>query len=57
MNKNDAGLYDTLEMQAGWLGIPAPERTEIDSGLSDGDSLRLGPAKTARACTRRPHAG
>jgi glyoxylase-like metal-dependent hydrolase (beta-lactamase superfamily II) len=45
MNKNDAGLYDTLEMQAGWLGMPAPERTEIDSGLSEGDSLHLGPAE------------
>src|SRR5437868_2749545 len=22
MNENDAALYDTLEMQAGWLGMP-----------------------------------
>ena len=45
MNKNDAGLYDTLEMQAGWLGMPTPERAEIDSGLDEGDWLHLGPAK------------
>src|SRR5882757_2178839 len=26
MNANDQELYDALEMQAGWLGIPTPER-------------------------------
>src|SRR6266478_4520465 len=31
MNEDDAPLYDTLETQAGWLGIPTPERAEIDS--------------------------
>jgi len=45
MNKDDAGLYDTLEMQAAWLEMPAPERAEIDSELNEGDSLHLGPAK------------
>src|ERR1700681_2589835 len=44
MNENDAPLYDTLDAQAGWLGMPTPERTQIDSPLRDGDSLRLGPA-------------
>ena len=42
MNDNDAPLYDALETQAGWLGIPTPGRTEIDSPLRDGDLLRLG---------------
>src|SRR5712664_1374730 len=42
MNANDAPLYDALDMQAGWLGVPTPARTEIDSPLRDGDSLRLG---------------
>ena len=42
MNDNDAPLYDALEMQAEWLGIPTPGRTEIDSPLRDGDLLRLG---------------
>src|SRR5713226_9259299 len=45
MNEDDAPLYDTLEMQAGWLGVPTPERTEIDSPLRDGDTLHLGPAE------------
>ena len=42
MNDNDAPLYDALEMQAEWLGIPTPGRTEIDSQLREGDLLRLG---------------
>jgi hydroxyacylglutathione hydrolase len=42
MNENDAPLYDALDMQASWLGIPTPGRTEIDSPLRDGDLLRLG---------------
>jgi hydroxyacylglutathione hydrolase len=45
MNRNDTPLYDTLDMQAGWLGMPTPERTEIDKGLEEGDSLSLGPAE------------
>jgi hydroxyacylglutathione hydrolase len=45
MNEADAPLYDSLEMQASWLGIPTPERTEIDSPLRDGDTLQLGPAE------------
>ena len=42
MNENDAPLYDALEMQAGWLGIPTPQRTDIDTPLRDGDFLQLG---------------
>jgi hydroxyacylglutathione hydrolase len=42
MNENDAPLAEALDVQAGWLGIATPERTEIDSPLRDGDSLRLG---------------
>jgi len=42
LNQNDTFLYDALEMQAGWLGIPTPARTEIDSELHDGDLLHLG---------------
>src|SRR5579862_1242660 len=45
MNENDAPLYDALDVQAGWLGIETPERTEIDNPLRDGDSLRLGAAE------------
>ena len=42
MNENDAPLYDMLDMQAAWLGMTTPGRTDIDSALRDGDSLRLG---------------
>jgi len=42
LNPEDIFLYDALEMQAGWLGIEAPARTEIDSELRDGDLLKMG---------------
>src|SRR5882724_881438 len=44
MNENDTFLYDALDMQAGWLGIPMPAQTDIDSGLRDGDLLHVGAA-------------
>jgi len=44
MNQNDAGLYDQLEMQAGWLGMETPERTDIDVSTREGDTLALGAA-------------
>jgi len=37
MNESDAVIYDHLEMQADWLGIPTPGRTEIDTPARDGD--------------------
>src|SRR2546427_7747199 len=45
MNEKDAPLYDMLETQASWLGMPTPERAEIDSPLREGDTLRLGPTE------------
>ncbi len=42
MNQNDLPLYDQLDMQAGWLGIPTPERAEIDTPAREGDRLRVG---------------
>jgi glyoxylase-like metal-dependent hydrolase (beta-lactamase superfamily II) len=44
MNSADADLYDHIEVQAGWLGMAAPERTEIDTEAREGDSLNLGTA-------------
>src|ERR1700741_801633 len=44
MNQNDAGLYDDLDTQAGWLGMAPPGRTEIDTAAREGDSLTLGVA-------------
>ena len=42
MNANDQELYDDLDVQASWLGMPEAERTEIDSAAKEGDSLTLG---------------
>jgi hydroxyacylglutathione hydrolase len=42
MNENDAVLRDELDVQAAWLGMPTPERTEIDTPAREGDVLQLG---------------
>lgn len=42
MNLNDEMLYDRLDLQAGWLGMATPEKTEIDQPLKDGDTLKAG---------------
>jgi hydroxyacylglutathione hydrolase len=45
MNANDQPLYDNIEMQAGWLGMPTPERAEIDVDAREGGRLTLGTAE------------
>ena len=45
MNSNDQALYDHLDMQAAWLGMETPDRTEIDTPLRDGDALSLAEAR------------
>src|SRR6185295_15429832 len=45
MNENDAVLRDQLDVQASWLGMPTPERTEIDTPAREGDKLQLGSAE------------
>jgi hydroxyacylglutathione hydrolase len=45
MNANDQPLYDSLDMQAGWLGMPVPERAEIDVDAREGGKLTLGAAE------------
>jgi hydroxyacylglutathione hydrolase len=42
MNENDAELHDHLDVQASWLDMPPPERTEIDTPAREGDALQLG---------------
>jgi hydroxyacylglutathione hydrolase len=42
MNANDQELYDHLDTQASWLGMPLPERTTIDSAAREGGSVALG---------------
>ena len=42
MNANDQELYDDLDVQASWLGMPEMERTKIDAPAKEGNSLTLG---------------
>lgn len=45
LNERDKDLLDALDMQARWLGVSPPERTEVDSPAQDGGVLRLGEAE------------
>ena len=45
MNENDRELLNTLDVQAGWLGMDTPQRTEVDELAADGTVLRLGSAQ------------
>ncbi len=45
MNARDQELYDHIDVQAGWLGMRPPERTEIDSPAREGDTVSLGAAR------------
>lgn len=45
LNERDKELLDSLEMQAGWLGVQTPERTPIDTAAEDGTVLHLGEAE------------
>ena len=42
MNRNDLELQRMLDIQAAWLGMPEPERVEIDSPAKEGDRLVMG---------------
>jgi glyoxylase-like metal-dependent hydrolase (beta-lactamase superfamily II) len=44
MNARDRELLDALDMQAQWLGVPTPPRTELDVEAHDGTVLSLGDA-------------
>lgn len=44
MNAADTDLYDQLDLQARWLDMHTPDRTDIDTFAREGDSLRLGAA-------------
>ena len=45
MNANDQHLYDQIDVQAGWLGMELPERTEIDVDAREGNKLMLADAE------------
>ena len=43
IHEDDLPLYNSLEMQAGWLGIPTPEMMKIKDFVKEGDAVRWGP--------------
>jgi glyoxylase-like metal-dependent hydrolase (beta-lactamase superfamily II) len=45
MNFNDSELYDHIDWQAQWLGVPTPEKTAIDVNAREGESVKLGAAE------------
>jgi len=42
MHRDDLPLYHAMEIQASFLGIPAPELTQVDHLLKEGDPLSWG---------------
>lgn len=44
MNEGDRELLDALDMQAQWLGVKPPPKTDVDSAARDGVVLQLGSA-------------
>jgi hydroxyacylglutathione hydrolase len=45
MNFNDQELYDHIDMQAQWLGVATPERTDMDVNAREGEVVKLGAAE------------
>ena len=39
IHEKDLFLFDDLETQAGWIGLPPPRRGEIDRFVEDGESM------------------
>jgi hydroxyacylglutathione hydrolase len=42
LNQNDQGLLKMLDVQAVWVGMPAPGTVAIDAGLNQGDKVQAG---------------
>jgi glyoxylase-like metal-dependent hydrolase (beta-lactamase superfamily II) len=42
MHAGDLPLYQNLELQAAWLGVPAPGAVEVDQFLKEGDVVESG---------------
>jgi hydroxyacylglutathione hydrolase len=45
MNSRDQELYDHIDVQAQWLGVAAPEKTDIDVNAREGESVKLSTAE------------
>jgi hydroxyacylglutathione hydrolase len=42
LNQNDYALLKMLDMQAAWIGVPAPGKVEIDHSITTGESVTAG---------------
>ena len=42
LNQNDYALLKMLDMQAAWVGMPAPGAVSIDESLTNGEQIRVG---------------
>jgi hydroxyacylglutathione hydrolase len=42
MNANDRELSERMDLQAGWVGVPVPEVTDVDVFAKEGDTLNVG---------------
>ncbi len=42
LNQNDYALLKMLDMQAAWIGMPAPGKVEIDRSITTGETVSAG---------------
>lgn len=42
LNQNDYALLKMLDVQASWIGMPAPDKVEIDRSVTTGESIAAG---------------
>ncbi len=42
LNQNDSELLRMMDMQAAWIGMPAPGKVVIDQSITDGDTVKAG---------------
>src|SRR4030081_3031080 len=42
LNQNDYALLKMIDVQATWIGVPAPGPVEIDHSIADGEWLQTG---------------
>jgi len=42
LNQNDQALLKMLDVQAAWIGMPAPGKVEIDQNLTPSDTVKAG---------------
>ena len=42
LNQNDYALLKMLDLQAAWIGVPAPGNVEVDQSLGQADTVKVG---------------